>query len=60
MPKLSDIDVGWINALKPYLGGGIVPIYRKPDGSIDAEKTMDQFCSLYGLKKLDSNGVPID
>lgn len=60
MPKISDTDAGWINALKPYLGGGIVPIYRKPDGSINAEATMDQFCRLHGLKKMDSNGAPIE
>lgn len=52
---MNKIDTSWIDALRPYLGGGIVPCYYKPDGTIDPVKTVDQFCSLKGCKKLDPN-----
>lgn len=45
------IDKKWLAALKPYLGGGIVPFYRLPDNTINAEATINNFCMLHDIKK---------
>ena len=52
-------DKKWINALKPYLGGGIVPYFRLSDGTVDAEKTMEAFCKAHDVVKIGPNGEDI-
>jgi poly(3-hydroxybutyrate) depolymerase len=49
----NERDQAWVNALKPYLGGRIVPLYMDSDGTVNAEKTIDRFCELHGVHKLD-------
>lgn len=56
MADSKNSDDKWINALRPYLGGGVVPTYKNPDGSVDAEKTIDNFCKLKGARKIGPNG----
>lgn len=53
MEQLNARDQAWIEALRPYLGGGIVPIFRNDDGTVNAAKTIGQFCKLKGAHKLD-------
>lgn len=36
------MDDKWIEALRPYNGGGIVPVWKLADGTIDAVKTIDR------------------
>jgi len=49
--EMPDSDRKWVDALKPYIGGGIVPFYTLPDGSVDAQKTIDSFCMLNDVNK---------
>lgn len=53
-------DRKWLNALKPYVGGGIVPLYRSADGTVDAVKTIDGLMQLKGCKKIGPNGEDIE
>ena len=48
---MNEIDQKWLDALKPYLGGGIVPIFFSGVGEIDAEKTIEHMCMLHGISK---------
>lgn len=57
--KLTDADAVWIEALRPYMGERMVPIYPKPDGTLDQQATIDQFCLLHGVKRLDAKGATI-
>lgn len=51
--ELNERDRQWVNALKPYLGGGIVPIWFNGDGTVNAERTIDSFCEFKDAHKLD-------
>lgn len=51
--KLDEVDRRWVDALKPYVGGGFVPIYRNDDGSVDTVYTIDRFCEMHGIEKID-------
>jgi len=53
---MDPCDKKWIDALKPYLGGGIVPIFRISDGSVDAQRTLERFAEMKGIHKLGANG----
>lgn len=53
-------DRKWLDALKPYFGGGIIPLYRGEDGSVDAVKTVDGLMGLKGWKKIGPNGEDIE
>lgn len=59
MAEVNEVDDKWLKALEPYLGGGIVPYFRSPDGSIDAEKTLENFAKLQGFTKIGKNGESI-
>jgi hypothetical protein len=54
--KLSDSDRKWIDALRPYWGGGIVPVFRMPDGSVDAVKTIDRMMQSREQHKVGADG----
>ena len=34
--EMNEQDSKWVDALKPYWGGGIVPNWKLADGSVDA------------------------
>ena len=57
--ELDEVDNKWLDALAPYLGGRIVPYFKCDDGSIDAEKTMENFAKLQGFTKIGKNGESI-
>ena len=48
----NPIDQGWIDALRRFMGDGhgLVPVYYKSNGSVDAEKTVEAAFMLYGIK----------
>jgi hypothetical protein len=50
--NLNPIDKAWIDALRRFMGDGHgpVPFYSNPDGSVNAEKTVEAAFSLYGIK----------
>lgn len=52
-------DQKWLDALQPYLGGGVVPFFKNFDGTVNAQATIDNFCSLYDIQKVGSNGEPL-
>jgi hypothetical protein len=54
------VDEKWIQALKPYWGGGIVPVWKLEDGSIDAQKTIDWMMRARGEKKIGPNGEELE
>lgn len=56
LPGTETTDRKWIDALKPYLGGGIVPVYTNPDGTVNAARTIDNFCLMKGARKIGPNG----
>ena len=45
------VDQKWIDALRPWWGGGTVPFWRLPDGSIDATKTVEWLMTLRHQEK---------
>lgn len=47
------VDDLWLDALRPYVGGGIVPFYRTPAGAVDAARTIDAFMRMHNVCKLD-------
>jgi hypothetical protein len=51
--KLNESDQKWIDALKPFWGGGTVPFWRNEDGTINAARTIDWMMRTRGEKKLD-------
>jgi hypothetical protein len=57
--EMNITDEKWIDALGPYLGGGNVPYFTSPDGSVDAEKTMENFAKLHSFTKIGQNGESI-
>lgn len=61
--NINPIDDKWLDALKRYLGDGskkgIVPFYRNPDGSIDANKTLDGVMGMYNIKPKENADVDL-
>jgi hypothetical protein len=58
--EISINDQKWINALKPFWGGGTVPFWRDEDGSIDAQKTIDWLMRARGQKKIGKMGESLE
>ena len=56
--EMNEQDSKWVDALKPYWGGGIVPIYWANGGGIDAQATIDRLMQAVGEKKVGPNGEP--
>lgn len=54
------MDEKWLDALRAYWGGGIVPTFKNGDGSIDAQRTVDTLMRAVGAKKLGTNGEPLE
>jgi hypothetical protein len=57
---VNEHDEKWVNALRPYVGGGLVPFYRAADGSIDAVKTINSLMRLKGCKMIGPNGEDVE
>jgi len=55
----NKIDDKWMDAIAPYWGGGIVPNWKLPDGSVDAQKTVDWMMRIRGQMKIGKNGEDI-
>lgn len=51
-PTDNPIDYKWINALRRFIGNGRgpVPIWRNEDGTIDADKTLENIFAMYNIK----------
>jgi hypothetical protein len=56
MTMATEQDEKWIDALKPYWGGGIVPFWKLADGGIDAAKTIDHLMRAKDAKKIGPKG----
>lgn len=54
------MDEKWIAALKSYWGGGIVPFWKLPDGTVDAAKTIDHMMRSRRQNKIGANGESLD
>jgi hypothetical protein len=50
--KLNSMDEKWIAALRRFVGDGTgpVPMWLNPDGSVNAEKTVDRAFEMYNIK----------
>lgn len=57
---MNPIDQKWIDALKAYWGGGIVPYWNIENGSVDAARTIDWMMRARGEKKIGPNGESLD
>lgn len=49
---MNEQDRKWVDALKPYWGGGLVPTWKLADGSVDAAKTLDWLMAAFGVEKV--------
>lgn len=58
--KEKAMDEKWIAALKSYWGGGIVPFWKLPDGTVDAAKTIDHMMRSRRQNKIGANGESLD
>ena len=49
---LNDRDRAWVDAMRRYMGDGTgcVPIYRNPDGTVNANATIDRLMQMYDIK----------
>ena len=56
----TDCDQKWVDAMKPYWGGGIVPVYYNADKSVNAERTLENFAKAHGFKKIGPNGEDLE
>lgn len=49
-------DLKWINSLRRYIGDGKtspVPTFRSKDGTIDADKTLDNIFGMFNIKPIE-------
>jgi hypothetical protein len=46
---MNDCDRKWIDALKPYVADGLLPLYRLDDGTLDAAATIARFCQMHEI-----------
>ena len=58
MLNLNEIDRKWVDALKPYYGGGTVPLYHNPDGTVDASRTIQRFAESHDVQPLQQPAAP--
>ena len=56
---MQDVDQKWVDALRPYWGGGIVPLFKNADGTVNAERTMEHFARMHRVPKIGPNGEEI-
>jgi hypothetical protein len=47
----SDEDRKWIEAIRDWWGSPIVPIYKLPDGSVNAAATLYRLMQAHGIHK---------
>jgi len=50
---MNSIDQKWLDAIRPYWGGGTVPFWSSQSGEVDADKTIDRMMKSRSQKKLD-------
>ena len=53
----NETDKKWINALRRFMGDGSgpAPIWKLPDGSINAERTVEAAFGLYNIKPVEKS-----
>jgi hypothetical protein len=58
--RFNIIDQGWVDALRRFMGDGKgpVPVWKNPDGTVNAQKTVECAFGLYNIKPvLEENGT---
>lgn len=57
---MNDNDKKWMDALRPYWGGGVVPNWKLSNGEVDASRTIDWMMKVRGQKKIGPNGEDLE